>query len=104
MAKQVDGISRKILISVATAAICGSAAASLFIWKNYMTREGVREQIKLESPYNEDKPLVRRMMEHDIPEMQHKLDDVRTEQHQQRGILEAIHRGMGGRPDIGENP
>ena len=63
MTKQLNGFTRKILVSVATAAICGSAAASLFIWKSYMTREDIREQtreqIKLESPYNEDQPLVR---------------------------------------------
>lgn len=91
-----NGISRTVLISVMIAAICGSAGASLLMWKTHITRKDVSGQIKLESPYNADRPLVRRMMDKELPEMQHKLDDMHTEQMQQRGLLEAIHKNMGG--------
>ena len=97
MAKELNGFARKILISVAAVAVCGSAAASLVVWRTYVTRDDVREQIRIESPYLADQPLVRRALDKQLPRIERRLDDVHTEQMQQRGLLEAIHRNMGDR-------
>ncbi len=78
----MNGTFRKISISVATTLIAGSIAGVLLLWQQSVTAEDVSRQIGLESPFVRHEEIFLQMKD-DVKEL-------RTEQMQQRIILERI--------------
>ena len=94
MGREFNETLRRSMISAGGILLSGAIVGLLALWHQSVSAADVSRQIQLESPYVQDRELIRRAVRVEIPEIRRKLDSVRTEQIEQRAILERIQRSL----------